>query len=476
MSQKIAKNTAYMTIASILQKVIAFLYFTLIARYLGAGGTGKYFFALSFTTIFVIFVDMGFNNVLIRESAKLEEQMQNFFSTVLSAKMVFAVLTYIATVAAINLMGYPEETRHLVYLSGVTMLFDSFHQSNYGVLRAIGNLKWEAFGMVGSQLITLVLGTTFLFLGFPLIFLILAFTIPSILNVIYSASVLFYKYEVKFLPRFNKHTFFKLGKIAIPFALAAIFSRIYSRADTIILSKLAGDQAVGWYSIPKKISNAFRFLPMALIASVYPKFSEYYKDNKEKLAYLLERSLKYLMLLVFPISVGIMLLSQDIVITIYTEEFVRSILPLKVLMISLFFSFISFPLGAFLNACDRQKTQTAIVGIVMTVNVILNLILIPKFSVLGAAISALVGNLLLAVLGYYFVPKITDISHKFLISCGAKIGSAAALMGIIVWWINMFVHFLITIVVGAAVYFAVLYLFGIITKELVQEARNLFKS
>jgi O-antigen/teichoic acid export membrane protein len=287
---------------------------------------------------------------------------------------------------------------------------------------------------------------------------------------------LFYKYGVKFLPRFNKHTFFKLGKIAIPFALAAIFSRIYSRADTIILSKLAGDQAVGWYSIPKKISNAFRFLPMALIASVYPKFSEYYKDNKEKLAYLLERSLKYLMLLVFPISVGIMLLSQDIVITIYTEEYVRSILPLKVLMISLFFSFISFPLGAFLNACDRQKTQTAIVGIVMTVNVILNLILIPKFSVLGAAISALVGNLLLAVLGYYFVPKITDISHKFLISCGAKIGSAAALMGVIVWWINMFVHFLITIVVGAAVYFAVLYLFGIITKELVQEARNLFKS
>ncbi|MFA4831724.1 MAG: oligosaccharide flippase family protein, partial [Patescibacteria group bacterium] len=101
MNTSIAKNTAFMTMASIGQKVVAFVYFTLIARQIGAEGTGKYFFALAFTTVFVVFVDLGFTNVLVREAAKAKEKMQQFFSTVIAIKIVFGILTYVAAVAAI---------------------------------------------------------------------------------------------------------------------------------------------------------------------------------------------------------------------------------------------------------------------------------------------------------------------------------------------------------------------------------------
>src|SRR3989338_165380 len=267
----IAKNTAFMTFASVGQKIISFVYFTLIARTIGAEGTGKYFFALAFTTVFVIFVDLGLTNVLVREAAKQRDKMREYFSTVLSVKIILGILTYAAAAVTIGALGYPVETRHLVYLSAVTMLFDSLHLTIYGVLRAVGDLKWEAISIVGSQAITLVLGSIFLYTGQPLIYLILAFTISSFLNVIYASVVLWRKYGISLKAKFGAAAFGYLGKIAVPFAIAAIFARVYSYADTLILSKLAGDQAVGWYSVPYKITFAFQFIPLALIAALYPR-------------------------------------------------------------------------------------------------------------------------------------------------------------------------------------------------------------
>lgn len=475
MSNSIAKNTAFMTAASIGQKVISFVYFALVARNIGVEGTGKYFFALSFTTIFVVFVDLGFTNVLVREAAKAKEKIQQYFSTVLSLKIGFGILSYIAAIVVINLMGYPVETKQLVYLSALTMLFDSLHLSIYGVLRAIGNLKYEAIGIVGSQLTTLVLGSTFLYLGYPLIFLILAFTIPAFLNVVWAGSMLFWQYRIKLIPRYDAKIFKYLGKIAIPFALAAIFARVYSYIDSILLSKLAGDAELGWYSIPYKITYAFQFIPLALVAALYPRFSEYFVNDKKKLAYIFERGIKYLLIIVFPIAVGIGVLAKDIILLVFTEEYINSILPLQILLAGLVFSYISFPIGAFLNACNKQVTQTVIVAGVMVINIILNLLLIPRFGVVGAAISALVGNIILAKVGYWIVPKITKVSHWFIFKTNLQLLVSVIVMGLLVWFVNTKVHFVWAILAGALVYLVMLFITRAVTREQIKEAYLLIK-
>ena len=470
MSKSIAKNTAFMTMASVLQKIIAFVYFTLIARHVGAEDTGKYFTALAFTAVFVVFVDLGFSNVLIREAAKAKEKISQYLATVLSVKILFGLLTYVAAVLVINLLGYSIEIKHLVYLSAVTMLFDSLHMTLYGVLRAIGDLKWEAAGIVGSQTITLVLGTFFLYTNKPLIFLILAFTVSSVLNLFYATSVLYFKYKTPLKPKFDKVVFGYLGKIAIPFALAAIFARVYSYADSIILSKLAGDTAVGWYSIAHKISYSFQFIPLALIAALYPRFSEYFSRDKDRLAYIFQTGLKYLLIIAFPIAVGIGVLAEDIVLYIYTPEYVNSILPLQILMVGIVFAFASFPIGAFLNACNKQVHQTIIVAIAMTANLVLNLILIPRYGLVGAAISSLVGSLLLTKLGYWIVPKVTKISHAFIFKTIMQLLLSAGVMGFTVFYVNLHYHFIFAIITGALVYPAMLFATKAVTKRQLKEA------
>lgn len=456
--------------ASVGQKIISFVYFTMIANHLGAENTGKYFFALAFTTVFVVFVDLGLTSVLVRESAKHREKIQSYFSTILSVKIGLGILTYIATIVTINLMGYPEETRHLVYLSGVTMLFDSLHLTLYGVLRAIGNLKYEAIGIVGSQFLTLTMGTAFLYLNFPLFYLILAFTISSFLNVLYVTYILYKKYKINLTPHYDREIFVHIAKIALPFAFAAVFARVYSYIDSILLSKLAGDVQVGLYSVPYKITYAFQFFPLALMAVLYPKFSEYFATNKQKLAFVFERGIKYLLIIVMPITFGIGVLSHDIILTFFRPEYVNSQLPLQILLVGLIFSYISFPIGAFLNACNRQVTQTTIVGLVMVINIILNVLLIPYYGVVGSAISALVGNMFLTILGYIFVPKVTAVSHWFIIKSILQIGISGVAMAIVVWGANLYYHFIFAIIVGAIIYTMMLFVTGAITKRQVKEA------
>lgn len=475
MSRTIAKNAALMTLASVGQKIISFVYFTIIARSIGVEGTGKYFFALSFTTVFVVFVDLGFTNVLVREAAKAKEKIEQYLSVIVGTKLVLAVLTYIAAIVTIRLMGYPIETRHLVYLSAITMLFDSFHLTFYGVLRAVGDLKYEAISITVSQFITLILGSIFLYLQFPLIYLIAAFTIPSALNALYAGIVVRYKYHIRLKPGYDRETFLHIIRITIPFALAAILARFYSYFDSIILSRLAGDAAVGWYSIPYKITYAFQFIPLALVAALYPRFSEYYEHNREKLAFLFQEGVKYLLIIVCPIAVGISVLARDIVLEIYSPEYLPSILPLQILMAGLVFSFISFPIGSFLNACNHQKTQTAIVALVLGVNIILNLLLIPGYGIIGAAIAALVGNILLALLGYIIVPRIAAVSHRYLFKTVSQIVLSSVFMGFGVYYIKFFTHFTVAIIFGAVIYVVMLIVTRTITRTELVDIKQLLK-
>src|SRR3989338_2929446 len=113
MAHSIAKNTAYMTVASIVQKIISFAYFTIVARSIGVEGTGKYFFALSFTTLFVVFVDFGLTNVFVREAARFPDRLKLFLGNILCMKLLLGFLTYGGMIVFLRLLGYPIEVRHL---------------------------------------------------------------------------------------------------------------------------------------------------------------------------------------------------------------------------------------------------------------------------------------------------------------------------------------------------------------------------
>ena len=460
----IAKNTSYLTLALILQKIISFTYFTLIARNLGPENLGIYYFAISFTSIFAIFIDLGLINVLTREVAKARDRAEEFLGNILIIKIPLAFISLLAVIIIINLLGKPGLVVSLVYLSTISMVLDSFTITFFAVIRGCHNLKFESIASILFQFVVLIFGLSALYAGWGLYWIMSALVFASIFNFCYSYWALSKKIRIRIKPRYNPDLIKLIIKISIPFGLYAIFQRVYMYLDSVLLSILAGDIYVGLYQVAFKIIFALQFLPLAFIASLYPAMSYYWKNNKEQLVVSFERAINYLTIISLPITVGVIVLADKIML-LFKSGFSEAVLPLQITITALLFIFLNFPIGTLLNACDKQKINTMNMGIVMIFSIILNIILIPRYQAVGASITMLAANILMFILGIYWAPKIIKVRFKKIITPFLKAFLSAIVMGAVVYCLKQNINILLNIILGGIVYFVVLFLIKGFRKE-----------
>lgn len=467
MAEKItnlAKNTSYFTLALILQKIISLTYFILMARAIGPADLGKYYFAISFTSIFGIFIDLGQSGVLTREAAKRPEQAEKFFSSVFLIKLPLALISGLVVFSLINFSSYPEITRQLVYLSMLCMILDSFTLTFFAISRGFHNLKYESVSSVIFQLIVFIVIVAALKFNLGLIWLMLSLVLASLYNFIFSFYILKKKWRLKIDWRPDKILIKKILLISLPFAVYAIFQRTYMYADSVMLSLFAGDHQVGIYQIPFKIIFALQFLPLAFVASLFPALSSYWHNNREQLAVTFERAMNYLIIISLPIAAGGAILADKIIV-IFKSGFNDAILPLEITMAAVIFMFLNFPAGSLLNACDRQKANTVNMGITLAAGLVLNLILIPRYQAVGASLTVLLTNFLMFVLSMRIVPRITKYDYKKIIIMLIKSLLAAAIMGAAAYYLKNQVNLILTVILSGLSYFMVLYIFKGFSRE-----------
>ncbi|MBI4458142.1 oligosaccharide flippase family protein, partial [Candidatus Uhrbacteria bacterium] len=152
---RVVKNTAYLMSAFVGQKLLSFLYFTVVARTVGVEGTGRYFLAVSFTTMFSILTDIGLSNVLVREVAKVPERANKLLANVLGLKAILAGVSLLAVHSVSRMLGYSEQTLLMITIASLVMVLDSVHLIMYAVMRGFQNLRYEAVGVVSGQVITI---------------------------------------------------------------------------------------------------------------------------------------------------------------------------------------------------------------------------------------------------------------------------------------------------------------------------------
>jgi len=470
----IAKNTSYLTLALILQKIISFTYFTLLARYVGPANLGKYYFALSFTTIFAIIIDLGFANVITREVAKDQSRAKNWLSNILALKIPLALFSLAAVFILINVLGYDAQTKNLVYICSICMVLDSFTTTFFSVIRGFHNLKFESISSVIYQLIVLIFGYGALLLGGGLVPAMVALALASCYNFSYSLIILETKIKVAVRLAYDKKLVREILTVSWPFAVYGIFQRLYTYLDSVLLSILAGDAQVGLYQIAFKIIFALQFLPSAFTASLYPAMSSYWHDNREQLLVSFERAMNYLIIISLPIIVGSIVLADKIVL-LFKEGYADALLPLQISIISLFFIFINFPIGSLLNACDQQRKNTLNMGIVTALSVILNLILIPHFKAVGASITVLITNTLMFILGMHWVKKIIPYRSRRNFKIFAKVLLSSLVMGLLIYFGKTHLNVFIATIFGAFIYFALLLALGGFSRADLESVYNSFK-
>lgn len=470
----IAKNTSYFTFALILQKILSFSYFVILARNLGPENLGKYYFALSFTTIFAIFIDFGLANTQTREVAKNNKNAQELTSLILAIKIPLLFIVFASTAFLINLQSNDQTIIYLVYLAGISMVLDSLTLTFFSTIRGFHNLLYESIFSVLFQLVVFSIGLYFLRAGYGVVYLMSAMAVASTVICSGSAILIWKKYNIKLIPKYDQAALKSLVILTIPFSFYAIFQKIYTYLDTVLLSNLASDYYVGLYQIAFKITFAIQFLPLAFVASLYPAFSSYWTNNKKQLSTSFERAMSYLIIISLPIAIGIAVVADQLVL-LFNDSYSEAVLPLQIIMLSLIFIFLNYPIGSLLNACQKQATNTRIMAIVLGLSIALNIILIPKFNVIGASITVVLSNLVMFILGMHQVPKIININKKNLLSIFIKSLCSVVIMGVFAFYAKSFLNLFLVVLLSAIIYTFALFVFKGFSRNDIQSIVKSFK-
>lgn len=422
----VVKNTAFLTSSLVFQKLLSLVYFRFLAQYLGPTSLGQYSFVLSFTTIFGILVDLGFTSALTKEVSKDPEHAEARLRAAVLVKFFLGLLAYGSALTVAVLLGYGPGVLKLIALSGVVMVFDGFHLIFYGVLRGLRNLLPESIGMIAAQLTTVVAGALGMWLKFPLSYFVIILAIGSFLNVVWSIRALL-KSGVNPIGSTHRAAMKSMMILAIPFAVAGIFSRIYSYLDSVMLQYLKGDTAVGYYSVAYKITYAFQFVPLALSAALYPALASYWVTDKDRFQSAAVRSISYCAMLGLPLTLLLGMLAPELINTFFDARYMPSILLLQVSVAGLLFAFLYFPLGSLMNATKYQGTNTIILGLTTILNAIMNWLLIPRFEGLGSSIAQVASNGFLVIASVIVISQTMALPRSLWVRIG-KICIAGAVM------------------------------------------------
>ncbi len=438
-TDRVGWNASYLTIAFTVQKVLALAYFLFATRAVGRDAIGQYTTALIITGLFGYFIDIAFSQVLIREIAKHREKTNAYLNAALALKFLTSLLIYAAVMSYVVLFRYEPDVRNLVAIAGLVMVLDSFTLTLYAVFRGHQNLLYEAIGTVVNKVLVIAVGLGGLRFGFGVRWLVTAVLVGSAFNFLYAAVLLIRKVQWRPRPQWDGDTLLFLAKIALPFAIGGVFITILGYQDQLLLGNpaLAGPKwasYAAYYGTAYKLAFSLQFIPAAVVAAIFPAMSYYYLANKPKLAQTFERGMKYLLIIGMPLALGIVALAREVIITAYTPVFMASVTPLRLLIISLLFVFLNYPVGYLLNAADRQVRNTVNVGIVMVFNLILNLFLIPIYTFVGAAIASLLSSALLFFLGLSVTRSIMqyDARKLFMVFIQTLVGASSMAVGVFV--------------------------------------------
>lgn len=469
--QRVAKNTFALFIAQIVSSILSILLGIFIARNLGDTAFGKYSFAYTFVIFYSIFLDLGYNTLLIREVSRDKSIANKYVSNLLSFRAVSALIVFVFVVVTINLMGYPSDTKNVVYLFALYIFLESFSNIYKTIFRAFERMEYEAAITILSNILRVSLALIVILVGYGLVAIGLVFIFSNIFDLLISTIVCERRF-VKSRTEFDFSFFKSTIKLALPLVMISIFATVFVRADTILLSILKGDAVVGWYNAAYNLVLGLRVIPQLFVSALFPMLSYYYVTSRTSLKVVYEKYFRYLFMLGLPTAMGATLLSDKIILFFYGSEFTNSIIALQILSWDILLIFLYTILGGFLISIDRQNEMAIAAAVTAVVNVIINIVLIPYYSYVGAAVATVSSEAILFVIYFYIVSKHIYLLpiHKMLV----KPFVALVVMSLFIFFLN-WLGFFMLVILSVLVYFATLYVIRGISKEDVALIRQIIK-
>ncbi len=433
--KRVFSNSALVLGGEVVERILRLALVVFSARLLGDVQYGKFAFALSYASLFLILADFGLHQLIVREIARTPDKTKLYLSNGLFLKLIFSALTYVLIIGIVQFTGKGQNDLTAVYVIGAAFIIGSFAEFFSSVFRAHQKMTYDVTATLIFGAFVNSVGITILFMGFNFVVLAYVYLGAHILRVLYCILIV----QFKFVPiriSFDLSTMKFLIKEGFPFGILYFFALMYTYIDSTMLSLMKGDEPVGWYNAAYRLVFAMMFIPTATMKVVFPALSLYYKQSMDLFKSLFERSFKVMFLLGFSIAALIFSLSDRIIALLFGEEYLPAANALKILVWSTATIFIGTVQTHATRASNQQGFTAKVVSASAVLNVVLNFILIPKYSLYGAAFATLASELFTFLLHsrylaiHLVMPPIFKLAPKIAIICAAVMLYVNAVSGV----------------------------------------------
>jgi len=402
MFRKVFYNAASQIVGKFVTASVTLVVTLLISKSLGPSGYGEFTKIFVFVAYFYTLSDFGLNSIFVKITGA-KNQINNLRALVGLRLMISLVLVSVAVSLGFLLpydsestIGFSPIVKTGIAIASLTIITQSLFTTANAFFQK--NLRYDLSTIAAAAgssaiFITAAVASKFYSSITPFVF---AYVIGGLVYSFVAFLIIYQRVHKIIFPKFQVATFKSLSKPAWPVGLALIFNLIYFRIDVFILANFRSTQEVGYYGLAYQFFEATLAIPIFFVNAIYPVLLQIYKKSQENFQ---KKLLVWLVVLgLISIIVMILLFIVSYLIPIVDQRFAQSQIALKILAVGIPFFFISALLWHLLIIYEKQKYLSYIYGFGALFNLALNLIFIPSFGYLAAAVITVVSEALILLL------------------------------------------------------------------------------
>lgn len=395
---KIVDNIGWLFFDKILRMGVGLLVGVWIARYLGPEQFGLFNFALAFTGLFGAIATLGLQGVVVRDIVRDPDSARLTLGTAAMLQLIGGLLSFLLILGTIAHLR-PDDTlaRSIVAILGAMMLLKASDIAVYWFESQVQS-KYTVWAQNSVFLVFAVIKVLLILQHAPLI----AFVWTMLAEAVVVALILLIVMDLRGLAlkslRISTERARSLLRDSWPLILSSIAVTVYMKIDQIMLGQMIGDEAVGIYSAAVKISEVWYFIPMVIVASVFPAILEAKKHSEAQYYARLQKLYDLMVLISVSVALPMTFLATPVVKLLFGETYAAAGTVLAIHIWASVFVFLGVASSKWFLVDNRQmlSLQRTVAGAIT--NVVLNLFLIPDYGPVGAAIATVISYVIAAFL------------------------------------------------------------------------------
>jgi len=363
-----------------------------IARYLGPGQFGLLSYALAFVALFTAVANLGLYGIVVRDLVQDPANADTTMGTSFVLSVLGGFSAFCLSLLAISYARPDDElAKFIIVLLSLLMgfkatdvvryWFESQVQSKYVVW-----MENSTFLAISTVKIGLIVAEA------PLMAFVWAMFVESLIVAVGLLGIYTWRGGKLTAWRFRFVRAKVLLKDSWPLILSGIAIMVYMRIDQIMLGQMLGDESVGIYSAAVRISEVWYFIPMAIAASVFPSIIEAKKQGEALYYQRLQKLNDLMVILALALAIPMTFLSDRFITLLFGSAYEMSGPVLAVHIWAGLFVFLGLASGKWFIIEGLQKYSFYRTLSGALVNIGLNLIMIPKFGIIGAAWATVISQ------------------------------------------------------------------------------------